>query len=63
MANANDLRRVLRSSFRYEFDSQGVLTLTHYYTGQEIKLDLSQMTDEMFEELVVEDEDDEEEED
>ena len=57
MANLNDLQRLLRSSIRYEFDDDRNFEITDYYTGKSIKLDLSRMTEEMFEELVVEDDD------
>jgi hypothetical protein len=49
--------RVLNSSKRYEMDCEGHLTITDYYTGEEVTLDLTQMDEEMFAQLKVEDED------
>ena len=51
---------LLRSSKRYEMDCDRHLTVTDYYTGESITLDLSCMDEEMFEQLKVEDEDEEE---
>lgn len=58
--NYKDFMRVLRNSKRYEMDCYGHLTVTDYYTGEEIALDLTQMDEEMFEQLKVEDEEDDE---
>ena len=46
------LMRTLRGSISYEFDGS-VLTLTQYFTGKHIKLDLGNLTEEMLEELLV----------
>lgn len=54
--------RVLRSSKQYEMDCEGHLTITDYYTGEEITLDLTQIDSEMFEQLKVEDDEEEDEE-
>ena len=56
---ANDLRRLLNGSIRYEFDGS-VLEVQSYWSGKSIKLDLYRITDEMLEELIVEDDDEEE---
>ena len=55
------LQRILRNSKRYEMNGS-VLTLTHYYTGEEIKLDLSQMSEEALEEMTPEEDEEWEEE-
>jgi hypothetical protein len=47
--------RLLRSSKRYEMTCEGHLIITDYYTGEEITLDLTQMDDEMFDIMKVED--------
>lgn len=60
----NKFMRVLRNSKRYEMNCEGHLTITDYYTGEEITFDLTQMDEEMFEQLKVEDDEyDEEDED
>lgn len=58
MSNLEKLQRILRASKRYEMNGS-ILTLTHYYTGEEIKLDLSQMSEETLEDMVVEEEEEE----
>lgn len=54
------LNEILRSSKRFEFEEGGngptILKLTGYYTGKTIKLDLANLTEEMLEELIVEEE-------
>ena len=55
MDNYELLNRILRSSKRYEFEGD-VLTLTHYYTGESVKLDLSLLSPETVEAIVVTDE-------
>lgn len=49
---------ILRGSKRYEIKGS-VLTITGYYTGKEVKLDLSRLDEEVFNELLVTDEDEE----
>ena len=59
-----DIKKVLeimRGSKRYEFHGS-VLTVTGYYTGERVKLDLSNLTEEMLEVLAPEVDDDVEEE-
>lgn len=56
--NLNTFRRILNGSIQYEID-HGELTITGYYTGERVTINLNYLTDEMFEELLVEDEDDE----
>lgn len=51
----NKFMRLLRNSKRYEMDCDGHLTITDYHTGEEITLDLTQMDEEMFEQLKSED--------
>ena len=55
MRNLEKLHRILNASKRYEMNGS-VLTLTHYYTGEEIKLDLSKLDEEVLEEIMVEEE-------
>ena len=54
------LESTLRGSMRYEFNGT-VLTLTQYYSGKSIKIDLGNINEEMLEELIVPDYDDDEE--
>jgi len=56
--NFRTFRRMLNGSIRYEID-HSELTITDYYTGESITIDLGAIDEEMFEELLVEDEDDE----
>ena len=46
--------RILKKSKRYEMDCDGTLTVTDYYTGESVTLDLSRMSEEAFEEMLVE---------
>lgn len=55
------LESTLRGSMRYEFEGT-VLTLTQYYSGKSIRLDLGNITEEMLEELIVDDDEEDEEE-
>jgi hypothetical protein len=48
-----DFQKIINGSMRYEFAGT-VLTVSDYRTGKEISIDLGQLTDETFEELVVE---------
>ena len=52
--------RLLISSKQYEMDCEGHLTITDYYTGERVTLDLTQMDEEIFEQLTAEDDEDEE---
>lgn len=45
-------QKILNGSKQYQFDGP-VLTITSYYTGEEIKLDLSALDEEMLEQLIV----------
>ena len=45
---------LLRQSKRYEMQGS-VLTISDYYTGESVSLDLSMLTEEMLEELICED--------
>ena len=60
MATNTEFQRLLNGSKQYEFEGT-VLTITGYYNGKRIAIDLGQLTEEMFEELVVEDEDEDDE--
>lgn len=55
---AQDLLHILRGSKEYEFNGT-VLTITPYYGGESVKLDLSLINEEMLETLIVEDDDEE----
>lgn len=44
--------RILGRSKEYEFDGLSVLVLRDYYTGDTVRLDLSRLTPEMFEEII-----------
>ena len=56
--NINEFITLVQSSLRYEM-GDGTLTLTGYYSGKQVTLDLTRMTEEMLEELIVEDEEEE----
>lgn len=49
--------QLLQSSKQFNFNGN-VLEITDYYTGDSVKLDLSLIPEEVFEEMVAEDEDD-----
>lgn len=51
--------QIIHGSKQYEFHGP-VLTVTGYYTGKKVKLDLSRLTEEMLEELILDDEEDDE---
>jgi len=51
---------IIHGSVRYEIDGT-VLTLTGYYTGKEVKIDLSKITPDMLEEIAADPEENEEE--
>lgn len=61
MANVHDFKRMIRGSMRYEFYDT-VLTITGWYSGKSISIDLGELTEEMFEELVVEEDDEDDDE-
>jgi len=52
---------IVQGSKQYEFvgETYSVLKLTGYYTGRRVKIDLSQIDEEMFEQLVVGNDDEE----
>lgn len=50
---------ILHGSIRYEFEGT-ILTVTGYYSGESISLDLGKLTEEMLEELQPDTEEDEE---
>ena len=55
----SEVMQIIHGSKQYEFHGP-VLTVTGYYTGKKVKLDLSRITEEMLEELTLDDEEDEE---
>ena len=57
MSKYDDFLAILRHSMRCEFlrGENGVLELTGYHSGKRVKLDLSLIDEETFEQLVVED--------
>ncbi len=58
MATNEEFQHIINGSMQYEFDGS-VLTVTGYFSGKQVSIDLGLLTDEMFEELVVEDEEEE----
>lgn len=56
--NIEEFTALINGSKQYRFDGT-VLTVTGYYTGKQIRLDLSKIDEEMLEALIAEDEDDE----
>ena len=56
--NYNEFQRMLDRSMSYEIQGS-VLTITEYYTGKSVSLDLGCITEEMFEDLVFNNEEDE----
>lgn len=59
-SNYEKFMSILRRSKRYEMDCDGILTVTDYYTGESISLDLKWMSEEIFEQLEVEPDEEEE---
>ncbi len=51
----DDAMRILRGSKSYEFD-QSTLEVSDYHTGDTVRLDLSLMTEDMYEELSCDEE-------
>ena len=51
---------IIHGSVRYEIDGT-VLTLTGYYTGKEVKIDLAKITPDMLEKIAADPEENEEE--
>ena len=47
----DNFKRILSRSKEYEFDNHSVLVLRDYYTGDTVRLDLSRITPEMFDEI------------
>lgn len=54
----NEFQQMLRESISYEMQGNGVLELTGYFSGKRVKIDLSMIDEETFEQIVVEDEQD-----
>ena len=54
-----EFKRILTNSHTFDLDTNGVLTVTDYYTGKKIKIDLYAIDKYVFEEIVCEDEDNE----
>jgi hypothetical protein len=64
MKTIDETMNILSGSKRYDFGynengMMSVLTVTDYYTGESVSLDLSRLTPEMLDELQVEDSDNE----
>ena len=57
MMNYETFHEIIRGSVEYRIQGT-VLTLTGYYTGKQVKLDLSRIDPDMFKELTEIDEDD-----
>ena len=60
MKTLEEIMYILSGSKRYEFGynengQMSVLTVTNYYSGESVSLDLSRLTPEMLDELQVED--------
>ena len=51
--------KIISGSKRYDFDGDTILTISDYYTGDAVRLDLSRLTEDILDELIVEDEDEE----
>ena len=56
MGNFKAFRRVVGGSKRFAFEGS-VLVLTDYYTGEITKIDLALIDEDMFNEIVVDNED------
>lgn len=56
MGNFNAFRRVVNGSKQFTFEGS-VLVLTDYYTGERTKIDLALIDEDVFNEIVVDDED------
>lgn len=54
--NFSEVMQIIHGSKQYEFQGP-VLTVTGYYTGKKVKLDLSRLTEEMLDELILDEED------
>lgn len=52
----SDVMQIINGSKQYEFHGP-VLTVMGYYTGKRVKFDLSRLTEEMLEELILDEED------
>lgn len=55
-----EFTEIIRGSKQYEFNGT-VLTVTGYYTGKRVRIDLSMIDPDMLEEIIVEDDEDDEE--
>lgn len=54
--NRAEFMKILRGSKQYEFVSDTRLEIIGYYTGKRVTLDLGELTEEMLEDIIVEDE-------
>ena len=61
MSKYNDFRRIALTSKSYTCEGS-LLTLTGYWCGTSVTIDLGAIDEEMFEQIVVEDEDEDEDE-
>ena len=53
MTNYEKFHRIINGSIEYKMNVGGELTITSYYKNEKIRLDLSRMDEDMFNELVV----------
>lgn len=56
--NFRDFQEIIRGSKQYEFEGT-VLTITGYYTGKRVSIDLSMIDEDTFLDIVPEDDEDE----
>ena len=62
MRTLNEVISIIRGSKSYEFNGP-ILTITSYYGGESVKLDLSLLNEEILDQLQYEEEDEDDEED
>lgn len=65
MKNLNEVMRILGGSKRFDFECNEnsyscILVVSNYHSGEEVRLDLSKLDNEMLEALQVEDNDNKE---
>lgn len=62
MKTLNEVRNIISGSKSYEFNGP-ILTITSYFGGESVKLNLSLLNEEILDQLQVDDEDENDEED
>lgn len=60
--NYEKFQQILRGSKQFEFINDTTLRITSYYTGESVDLDLTEMSEDAFEEMFVPNEENEDEE-